>query len=245
MAKQKLKRFAEFAQYGHTYDFPYHLKGNWHKEVFKNNNPIVLELGCGKGEYTVELAKQFPNKNFIGIDIKSNRMWVGANKALDENLTNVIFMRALMHRINELFEKNEIEEIWITFPDPFIRIRSAKHRLTHPRFLVLYQQILKPQGCINFKTDSDELFAFTLNMLQKIEIKPNLVLNNVHQNQDADWWLKDIRTYYENLFMAKGKTIKFTQFCIDELNQDRIAKFNNWFEAERLKLMAAGKSTGI
>lgn len=245
MAKQKLKRFKEFAEYPHTFDFAYHLKGKWHQEVFKNNNPIVLELGCGKGEYTVALAQQFPNRNFIGIDIKSNRMWVGAKKASENDMNNVGFMRALMHRINELFAVGEVDEIWITFPDPFVRIRNAKHRLTHTRFLRLYQQILKPDGIINFKTDSDELFAFTQNMLKHLNIAPIVTDYDVHANPNADPMLKNVRTYYENLFMGKGKKIKFTQFKLNQLNELSAKTFEDWFENERLKLVEQGLSTGI
>lgn len=245
MAKQKLKRFKEFSEYGHTFDFAYDMKGKWHSDVFKNNNPIVLELGCGKGEYTVALAKEFPGKNFIGIDIKSNRMWVGASKAIEQNLSNVVFMRAIMHRINELFDASEVDEVWITFPDPFVRARSAKHRLTHSRFLRLYKQILKPGGVINFKTDSDELFSFTINMLEHLHIKPLVVETDVHANADAEPLLKNVRTHYENLFMKKGKTIKFTRFKLDELEEEHAKQFEDWFESERLKLVAEGKSTGI
>ncbi|TAE89925.1 MAG: tRNA (guanosine(46)-N7)-methyltransferase TrmB [Bacteroidetes bacterium] len=245
MAKQKLKRFAEFSGFPHTFDFPYHFKGKWGSEVFKNTNPIVLELGCGKGEYTIALAEVYPDKNFIGIDIKSNRMWVGANTALEKGMNNVVFMRALMHRIHELFDKEEIGEIWITFPDPFVRMRSAKHRLTHSRFLRLYRQILKLGGSINFKTDSDELFAFTLNMLQHLQITPEVIEFDVHANTTAEPLLKNVRTYYENLFMAKGKTIKFTRFTLDNFTEERALQFETWFEQERLKLVAEGKSTGI
>ncbi len=245
MAKQKLKRFAEFTQFPHTFDFPYQLKGNWHKEVFHNNNPIVLELGCGKGEYTVALAEAYPNKNFIGVDIKSNRMWVGANKALEKGMNNVAFVRAIMHRIHELFDAQEVEEIWITFPDPFVRSRSAKHRLTHTRFLRLYQHILKSGGNINFKTDSDELFDFTQNMLQHLQITPEVVEVDVHANPTAEPMLKNVRTYYENLFMAKGKKIKFTRFKLDRFTEEKAKQFEDWFEQERLKLVALRESTGI
>lgn len=245
MAKQKLKRFAEFAGYDHTFDFAYDLKGKWRNEVFKNDNPLILELGCGKGEYTVALAKEFPEKNFTGIDIKSNRMWVGATKAKEQGLTNVAFMRTIMHRIHEMFEPGEVDEIWITFPDPFVRIRSAKHRLTHTRFLRLYKQILKPGGIINFKTDSDELFSFTMNMLEHLQITPLVVEYNVHANPGAEPLLRDVRTHYENLFMARGKTIKFTRFSLHDLTEERAKAFEDWYEAERLKLVAEGKSTGI
>jgi tRNA (guanine-N7-)-methyltransferase len=245
MAKQKLKRFAEFADYPHTFDFAYELQGKWHQEVFKNNNPIVLELGCGKGEYTVALAQEYPEKNFIGIDIKSNRMWVGAKKALENNMNNVGFMRALMNRISELFAPGEVSEIWITFPDPFVRHRSAKHRLTHTRFLRLYKQILKPGGVINFKTDSEELFAFTQNMLQYLNITPEVVEFNVHENPDAEPMLKNVCTYYETLFLKRGKSIKFTRFKLDNLQEEKAAGFEVWFENERLKMVAEGKSTGL
>lgn len=245
MAKQKLKRFREFSEFDHTFDFAYDLKGQWRSKVFKNNNPIVLELGCGKGEYTVALANEFRDKNFIGIDIKSNRMWVGASKAMEQQLNNVAFMRAIMHRINELFDAGEVDEIWITFPDPFVRIRSAKHRLTHTRFLRLYKQILKPGGIINFKTDSDELFSFTMNMLGKLHINPLVTETDVHANPLAEPLLKNVRTHYENLFMKKGKTIKFTRFSLDGLTEERAKAFEDWYEEERLKLVAEGKSLGI
>lgn len=245
MAKQKLKRFAEFSGYEHTFDFAYELKGKWREQVFKNDHPLILELGCGKGEYTVALAKEFPEKNVIGIDIKSNRMWVGASKAKEEGMKNVAFMRAIMHRIHELFEENEVDEIWITFPDPFVRIRSAKHRLTHTRFLRLYQKILKPGGVINFKTDSDELFSFTMNMLSRLEIEPMATEWDVHGNPHAEPILKQVRTYYENLFMQKGKRIKFTRFTLDEFTDRAAEAFESWYESERIKLVAEGKSTGI
>lgn len=245
MAKHKIKRFSEFDQYPHTFDFAYNLKGKWHKEVFKNENPVVLELGCGKGEYTVALATEYKNKNFIGIDIKANRMWVGAKAALDLKMNNVAFMRALMDRINELFAPGEVAEIWITFPDPFIRNRSAKHRLTHTRFLRLYQQILAPNGIINFKTDSTELFNFTQNMLNHLGIKPTVIDYDVHNNPEAEPMLKNVRTYYENFFMAKGKTIKFTRFDLSDFTVAKAQLFEDWFEAERLKLIEQGESIGI
>jgi tRNA (guanine-N7-)-methyltransferase len=150
-----------------------------------------------------------------------------------------------MHRINELFAVGEVNEIWITFPDPFVRIRSAKHRLTHTRFLRLYQQILKPEGIINFKTDSDELFAFTQNMLTHLNITPMVVDYDVHANPKADPMLKNVRTYYENLFMGKGKKIKFTQFKLNQLTELSAKAFEDWFETERLKLVEEGLSTGI
>ena len=160
-------------------------------------------------------------------------------------MSNVGFMRTLMDRISELFAPGEVSDIWITFPDPFLRHRSAKHRLTHTRFLRLYKQILKPGGVINFKTDSDELFAFTQNMLQYLDITPEIVEYNVHANPEAEPMLKNVRTHYENLFLKKGKTIKFTRFKLDNLQDEKAVGFEAWFENERLKMIAEGKSMGL
>lgn len=239
MAKQKLKRFAEFSSFTHTFDFPYELRGKWKQDVFRNDHPLVLELGCGKGEYTVALAREYPDKNFTGIDIKSNRMWKGAGVALEDGLKNATFMRALMHRITELYAPGEVDEIWITFPDPFPRARSAKHRLTHTRYLRFYKEILKPGGLINFKTDSDELFTFTMDMLERLGITPLNTFWNVHQDADAPGYLKNIRTYYENLFMKKGKAIKYVQFSLDDFTEEKAVAFEEWMEVERQKEIAS------
>lgn len=225
MAKDKLRRFAEYTSFNNTFDFAYELRGKWRDEVFKNQHPIVLELGCGKGEYTVALGREFRDKNFIGIDIKSNRMWKGASIAHAENLSNVAFLRAVMHRIHELFDENEVDEIWITFPDPFPKLRHAKHRLTHPRFLQLYKQVLKPGGIINFKTDDTDLFEFTIDMLPKVGITPIEIDRDVHANPNANPHLKNIRTYYENLFMGKGRTIKYTRFRLDDYDPQKAEDF--------------------
>ena len=158
MPKDKLRRFAEYALFANTFDFAYDMKGRWKLDYFKNENPLVLELGCGKGEYTVALAKQNPHKNFIGIDLKSNRMWKGAGIALEENLTNVAFMRGVIEKITEFFSADEVDEIWITFPDPYPKDRHEKHRLTHPRFLKVYQEVLPENGLINFMLLLDKLF---------------------------------------------------------------------------------------
>jgi tRNA (guanine-N7-)-methyltransferase len=215
MPKDKLRRFAEFREFANTFDFAYEMKGKWKTDFFKNDNPIVLELGCGKGEYSVALARQYPNKNFIGIDIKSNRMWKGAGIALEEKLPNVGFMRAVIDKITELFDKDEVDEIWITFPDPFPKDRHIKHRLTSPGFLNRYKQIVKPEGIINFKTDDTDLFQYTLDTLKELSIAPIEVNWDVHGNEDSHPHLREIRTYYENLFSAKGRTIKYTKFKLN------------------------------
>jgi tRNA (guanine-N7-)-methyltransferase len=233
MAKDKLKRFAEYASFQNTYDFTYDNKGKWNELVFDNNQPLTLELGCGKGEYTVTLAREFANRNFIGIDIKSNRMWKGAGIAVSEKLNNVAFLRAVLHRIDELFAPDEVAEIWITFPDPFPKLRHAKHRLTHTRFLRLYKKILKPGGIVHFKTDDTDLFTFTVNMLSQLGIFPNVVDWDVHHNPTAHAHLKNIRTFYENLFMGKGRTIKYCQFTLDGLNEEKAAEFENYLKELR------------
>lgn len=233
MGKDKLRRFAEYKEFPNTFDFAYDLKGKWHAEVFKNSNPIVLELGCGKGEYTVALGRAYPDKNFLGLDLRSNRMWKGAGIAMEEKLTNVAFLRMVIHKIAEVFEPGEVSEIWITFPDPFPKPRHAKHRLTHPRFLKLYKGIINPGGTIHFKTDDTDLFEFTIDMLPQIGIQPLVTDWDVHHNPDANPHLKNITTYYEKLFMGKGRTIKYTQFKLDGLDETLVALFVKQFDEER------------
>jgi tRNA (guanine-N7-)-methyltransferase len=215
MPKDKLRRFKEFSEFTNTFDFAYEMKGKWKSAYFKNTNPLVLELGCGKGEYSVALAKQYPEKNFIGIDLKSNRMWKGASIALEENLSNVGFMRAVIDKITELFDAHEVDEIWITFPDPFPKPRHEKHRLTSIKFLNFYKQILKKEGIINFKTDDDDLFQFTLDTLKEQKINPLEINWDVHANEDSHIHLREIKTHYEKLFMGRGRTIKYLKFRFD------------------------------
>ncbi len=193
-------------------------KGKW-AEFFGNNNPIVLELGCGKGEYSVGLAKSFPGKNFIGIDIKGARFWFGAKEAVNSNLGNVAFLRTQIELIEHLFEKDEVSEIWITFPDPQIKYRRTKHRLTNPEFLAKYRNILKKDGVIHLKTDSEFLHGYTLGLLQGSGHK---ILTAHHDIYGAEEYqpdtplLKDIRTYYEELFSSKGKTITYIKFKLKD-----------------------------
>lgn len=195
----------------------FHLKGKWKKEIFKNENPIVLELGCGKGEYSVGLAKSFPEKNFIGIDIKGARFWFGAKEAVENNINNVAFLRTQIELVDYFFEENEVDEIWITFPDPQIKYRRTKHRLTHPDFLNRYKKILKLGGIIHLKTDSEFLHGYTLGLLQGLGYE---ILTAHHDIYGAPEYepntplLREVRTYYEELFSAKGKTITYIKFRI-------------------------------
>src|SRR5258706_286670 len=165
MGQKKLIRFEELKTFSNVLQFPQGIQGKWNS-YFKNNHPIILELACGKGEYSVGLGQLFPEKNFIGVDLKGNRIWVGAKKALQNDLFNVAFLRVQIDQITEYFSKDEVTEIWITFPDPQLRMSKAKKRLTHPKFLRLYQQFLIPGGLVHLKTDSPDLYDFTKQVIE-------------------------------------------------------------------------------
>ena len=224
MGKSKLARFAENKILPNVFQPTrdealdhYPLKGKWRTEVFKNQNPIVLELGCGKGEYSVGLAKSFPNKNFIGIDIKGARFWFGAKEAVEKNLNNVAFLRTQIELVDCFFDHDEVDEIWITFPDPQIKYRRTKHRMTHPDFLDRYKKILKKDGIVHLKTDSEFLHGYTLGLLQG---QGHEIISAHHDIYGAPEYepgtplLREIKTYYEGLFSAKGKTITYIKFRI-------------------------------
>jgi tRNA (guanine-N7-)-methyltransferase len=191
------------------------LKGSWHSDYFKNSNPIVLELGCGKGEYTIGLSENNHSKNYIGVDIKGNRIWVGAKYAIENNLNNVAFLRTRIDFIEHCFLENEIDEIWITFPDPQPQSTRKRSRLTNPLFLNRYKKILKKGGLIHLKTDSTSLYEYTL---QVIEENKNLIIwqtNNLYQNcPDNRQELIQIKTHYEKLFTDKGENIKYICFTL-------------------------------
>ena len=195
----------------------FHLKGKWREEFFKNDNPIVLELGCGKGEYSVGLGRAFPEKNFIGIDIKGARFWYGAKDALANNLNNVAFLRTQIELIDHFFATDEVDEIWITFPDPQIKYRRTKHRMTHPDFLERYKKILKKDGVMHLKTDSEFLHGYTLGLLQGLGHEILFANHDIYGAPEFDTetpLLREIKTYYEGLFEAKGKTITYIKFKI-------------------------------
>lgn len=193
-------------------DDKFELKGKWGQNIFKNDKPIILELGCGRGEYSVALAERFPENNYIGIDIKGSRMWQGATAAIEKKLDNVAFLRISIEHIEACFAQNEISEIWITFPDPQIKYRRRSKRLTHPEFIRKYEQFLKPEGIIHLKTDSSFLHGFTLGV---IELEGHEVLDsthNVYTSRTDNDLLMNIKTYYEELFHSKGFPITYIKF---------------------------------
>lgn len=212
MAQKKLQRFADLKTFANVLEYPQGMKGRW-QEFFKNTNPLVLELACGRGEYTVGLARLFPAQNFIGVDVKGNRMYIGAKKCLAENYSNAGFLRTQIEKLAEYFAHGEVDEIWITFPDPQLRTSKAKKRLTHPRFLRLYHQILKPGGCIHLKTDSPNLYLFTKRVIQLYELNIVEDLDDVY----AEPFIRDdlkIKTHYESLDIAQSKKIHFLKFTL-------------------------------
>ena len=223
MAKNKLKRFVDMATYPNVIEptfeevfrTDFRLKGRWAEDVFGNEKPIVLELGCGKGEYSVNLARKYPEKNFIGVDIKGSRMWVGATDALQNNLENVVFLRTRIEFITSCFASGEVSEIWITFPDPQPIQRRANKRLTSARFLNSYKNILRTDGIIHLKTDSSFLYDYTNRVIDANRLQVFENTDDLYHSGSADDILS-IKTYYEKMFMDKGFTIKYLKFAIPE-----------------------------
>jgi tRNA (guanine-N7-)-methyltransferase len=210
MGQKKLQRFAEVRTFRNVLEYPLHMQGKW-SSFFNNDHPVILELACGKGEYAVGLGRIHPEKNFIGIDLKGNRIWVGAKKALEEHLYNVAFVRSQIDKIDQYFEKDEVAEIWITFPDPQLRTSRAKKRLTHPHFLRLYQKCLSNEGVIHLKTDSPDLYHFTKLVISFHDLEVIEDNDNVYANHPVREELK-IQTYYESLDIAESKKIHYLQF---------------------------------
>ena len=219
-SKNKLKRFKENETFSNViqptrqevFDDALKLKGNWSKTFFKNEQPIVLELGCGKGEYSVNLAKMFPEKNFLGIDIKGARFWKGAKTSLEEKIINVGFLRTQIELVDLLFDENEIDEIWITFPDPQIKYKRTKHRMTNPEFLKKYKKILKPKGVVHLKTDSEYMHGYTLGLLQGLDLKIEYAHHDVYGTSNAPKEVTEIQTYYESQYLAIRKKITYLRF---------------------------------
>lgn len=221
-SKNKLKRFRENETFSNVIqptreevlegNFQY--KGKWSSDFFKNDKPIVLELGCGKGEYSVGLAQAYPEKNFIGIDIKGARFWRGAKTALEENLENVAFLRSQIELVDLLFAENEVEEIWITFPDPQIKYKRTKHRMTNSDFLQKYKKILKPNGLMNLKTDSEFMHGYTLGLLHGEGHEVIQANHDVYKNEYSPKEVTGIKTFYEKQYLEQGKPITYIQFRI-------------------------------
>ena len=221
-SKNKLKRFNENKTFQNVFepkrhelvDAIYEMKGNWNEKFFKNSNPIVLELGCGKGEYSVALAQKYPNKNFIGIDIKGARFWRGAKTALEENLSNVAFIRTQIELVASVFAENEISEIWITFPDPQIKYKRTKHRMTNSQFLKSYKKILQPEGTVNLKTDSEFMHGYTLGLLHGEGHEVIHSNHNVYKQEGSPEDVTSIQTFYENQYLEVNKAITYIKFKI-------------------------------
>ena len=221
-SKNKQKRFGENETFENVFQPKreeivtgnYEMRGNWNRNFFKNSNPIVLELGCGKGEYSVGLAAKFPDKNFVGIDLKGARFWRGAKTAIETGLTNVAFIRMQIELIDKVFAENEVDEIWITFPDPQIKYKRTKHRMTNAEFLQLYKKILKPNGIMNLKTDSEFMHGYTLGLLHGEGHEVLYANHNVYVNEGAPDEVTAIQTFYENQYLAVNKAITFIRFQI-------------------------------
>ena len=220
-SKNKLKRFKENETFSNVIQperddvlkgkFPY--VGSWRKDFFKNKNPIVLELGCGKGEYTVHLAQRSPHINHIGIDIKGARFWRGAKTAIEQGFTNVCFIRMQVELIVQCFAEGEVDEIWITFPDPQIKYKRTKHRLTQPDLLKIYKTVLKSGGLIHLKTDSEFLFGYTLGVVSQMGVI-KYAHHDIYNNSDAPDIATEIQTFYENQFLEKKKAISYMNFTL-------------------------------
>jgi tRNA (guanine-N7-)-methyltransferase len=222
-AKRKLLKFSEVNTFKNCFFLSFEesreqglpLKGKWHSEYFKNNNPIVLELGCGKGEYTVGLAQRYPNKNFIGVDIKGNRIWTGAKTAIENNMNNVAFIRTRIDYIDRCFNANEIDEIWITFPDPQPQKSRVRNRLTNMMFINRYKNILKADGIINLKTDSEPFYDYTREVVAENKLTLLDATNDLYADTtQRDEALTSIKTYYEKKFSDMGFKICYLKFKV-------------------------------
>jgi len=221
MGKNKLQKFADMAAYPHVFEYPYsaadqipfEMQGNWNRDFFKNDRPVVLELGCGRGEYTVGLGKIFPDKNFIGVDIKGARMWTGATESLNAGMKNVAFLRTNIEIIDRFFGENEVDEIWLTFSDP--QMKKATKRLTSTYFMERYRRFLKPGGIIHLKTDSNFMFTYTRYMIEENKLPVEVITEDLYNSGMADEIL-DIKTYYEQQWLERGLNIKYIRFRLPE-----------------------------
>jgi tRNA (guanine-N7-)-methyltransferase len=222
-SKNKLKRFRENEKFENVIqpsreevvDSGFRYKGKWQKDFFKNDKPIVVELGCGKGEYTVGLAAKYKDKNFIGIDIKGARFWRGAKTANEQNMDNVAFVRTQIELVDKIFANNEVSEIWITFPDPQIKYKRTKHRMTNPDFLLKYKHILDEDGLIHLKTDSEFMHGYTLGLLEGLGHEIIYSHHDIYVNHEAPKVVVGIQTFYEKQYLNKGKSITYLKFKLN------------------------------
>ena len=223
MGKNKLQHYKDIESYDNLFQYSYEeiikgfpLKGKWKKDYFRNDKPITLELGCGKGEYTLGLARKYPDKNFIGIDIKGARLWRGCKTALEEELKNIVFIRTTIELIEHYFSEGEIDEIWITFPDPHPKTPRTRKRLMYPRFLEMYKNILAKGGIINLKTDNQMLFDYTYDLLRELNLEIIFHTRDLYNSGIEDDILS-IKTFYEKNFLEKNIPIKYLKFRIDNV----------------------------
>lgn len=231
--RNKLQKFSELLTFPNVFEnyevgtssltgengLPVEMKGLWNEKFFKNNHPLTLELACGRGEYTLALARKYPNRNFIGVDIKGARIWKGARAALEDNLQNVAFLRTRIEQIERFFAPGEVNEIWITFPDPFLRKSKANRRLTSPNFLNIYRKILQHNGNVHLKTDETSLFDYSLEVLASFPHASLQVQNNDIYAGSLPMEELSIKTYYENMHLAGGKKIKYLRFTLDAFSE--------------------------
>jgi len=211
MGQKKLLRFAAIKEFRNVLEYPENMAGQWARH-FDNNHPIVLELACGRGEYTVGLASIFKDQNFIGVDIKGNRIYIGAKKCLDGGITNAAFLRTQIAMLPTYFAQGEVKEIWLTFPDPQLRTSRAKKRLTHPEFLRLYKKVLAPGGFIHLKTDSPALYRFTKQVIELYQLDLVEDYNNVYSQTNSE--VLRIKTHYESLDIAESNTVFYLKFTL-------------------------------
>lgn len=248
MSKGKLAKFADMASFPHVFEYPFsvadnvpfELKGKWGEAFFKNDRPIVLELGCGRGEYTVGLGRLFPDKNFIGVDIKGARMWTGAKESLESGMTNVAFLRTNIEIIDRFFAAGEVSEIWLTFSDP--QMKKATKRLTSTHFMERYRHFLKDNGLVHLKTDSNFMFTYTRYMIEENQLPVEVMTEDLYHSGMADNILS-IRTYYEQQWLDRGLNIKYIRFRLPQ--QGKLEEPDVEIELDEYRSYNRSKRSGL